>query len=252
MTAMRSALAGRVVAALLRAGWTVGVTAQSHKVIGNLLHAIDRALGDARAEVHGVQRAPEGEGVALPWLAQAADYEGVQAALAAGARLVAGTAWLFARPEITAGWTSSWWTRRGSTPWPTPSPRARRRGTCPQQLRQVVQRGHPPGLLHVLEGRPTASPDRSLFLPVAWQLHPVITAFARGGSRSTAGPRGSGASVGGAPRLRIRGAPREPGGGRPGGRAVQRDRAAGRYPRRHRGPVPRLGRDGGGLDHGGL
>jgi hypothetical protein len=47
----------------------------------------------------------------------------------------------------------------------------------PQQLRQVVQGSHPPGvavsaLEHVLAGRTTVPPDRGLFLPVTRQLHP--------------------------------------------------------------------------------
>jgi predicted RecB family nuclease len=183
----KTTLAGRVVAALLRAGRTVGITAQSHKVIGNLLQAIDRALGDARAEVRGVQRAPEGEGVALPWLKQAADYEGVQAALAAGAQLVAGTAWLFARPEMDGRLDVLVVDEAGQYALAD----AITSGTAarslilvgdPQQLRQVVQGSHPPGvavsaLEHVLAGRATMPPDRGLFLPVTRRLHPDIATF---------------------------------------------------------------------------
>lgn len=65
-------LGGVVVAALLRAGRIVGVTAPSHKVIGQWLEAVWRAWGDGPPPP-AVQRAPHGQAADLPGLALATD-----------------------------------------------------------------------------------------------------------------------------------------------------------------------------------
>jgi predicted RecB family nuclease len=183
----KTTLAGAVIAELLRAGRRVGITAQSHKVIGNLLHAIDRALGDARVTIRGVQRAPEGEGVHLSWVVQARENKTVLRALDGGAGLVAGTAWLLAREEMDSQLDVLVVDEAGqySLADAVASGTAARNLILvgdPQQLRQVVQGSHPPGvavsaLEHVLAGRATMPPDRGLFLPVTRRLHPDIAAF---------------------------------------------------------------------------
>ena len=52
----------------------------------------------------------------------------------------------------------------------------------PQQLEQPQKGSHPDGvgvsaLEHVLGGAATMPPDRGLFLPTTWRLHPAICAF---------------------------------------------------------------------------
>ena len=52
----------------------------------------------------------------------------------------------------------------------------------PQQLEQPQKGSHPDGvgisaLEHVLGGAATMPPDRGLFLPMTWRLHPAICAF---------------------------------------------------------------------------
>jgi predicted RecB family nuclease len=183
----KTTLAGVLIAELMRAGRSVGITAQSHKVIGNLLHAVDRALGRGRGGIRGVQRAPEGQGVALPWVVQARDNRAVVHALNGGARLVAGTAWLFAREEMDSRLDVLVVDEAGqySLADAVASGTAARNLILvgdPQQLRQVVQGSHPPGvavsaLEHVLAGRATMPPERGLFLPVTRRLHPDIAAF---------------------------------------------------------------------------
>lgn len=183
----KTTLAGSLVAQLLMAGRRVGVTAQSHKVIGNLLHSVDRALLAEGVTVQGVQRAPDGEGVPLPWVSQARDLGGVLTALSNGALLVAGTAWLFAREGMDSLLDVLVVDEAGQYALAD----AIASGTAarnlilvgdPQQLRQVVQGSHPPGvavsaLEHVLAGQPTMPPGRGLFLPVTHRLHPDIAAF---------------------------------------------------------------------------
>ena len=54
-------------------------------------------------EVRGIQKADDGGGIGHPSVEQAKDNDHVAVALAEGANLVAGTAWLFAREELEGG-----------------------------------------------------------------------------------------------------------------------------------------------------
>ncbi|MCL8207391.1 MAG: TM0106 family RecB-like putative nuclease [Actinomycetia bacterium] len=179
-------LGGALVAALLRAGRTVGVTAQSHKVIGQLLEAVWRAwgLGEPPPAVH---KAPEAQAARLPGLETADDYARVARAFTRGARLVAGTAWLFARPEWDQRLDVLVIDEAGQFALADAVAAATAARSLvllgdPRQLPQVVEGHHPPGaavpaLGHWLGERATMPAGHGLFLPVTRRLHPAIAAF---------------------------------------------------------------------------
>ncbi|MGH7448667.1 MAG: DEAD/DEAH box helicase [Longimicrobiales bacterium] len=115
------------------------------------------------------------------------DNKDVDAAIASGARLIAGTAWLWSREEIAgkvdvlvvdeAGQFSL-----ANAIAVAPAAESLVLVGDPQQLEQPSKGTHPPGvkisaLDHLLGGVPTVPADRGLFLERTWRLHPDICAF---------------------------------------------------------------------------
>ena len=85
---------------LIVAGKRVGITANSHAVITNLLDEVMRAAAKRKVVITAMQRI-DGAGCAHPDVTAVNDSKTVESALAAGeVQLVAGTAWLFARPGM--------------------------------------------------------------------------------------------------------------------------------------------------------
>ena len=172
----------------VRRGKRIGVTAQSHSAIGNLLAAVvDRAAAEGQP-VRILQKATE---------AQRCDVDGVRCtdkngdvdeALALGAvDVVAGTAWLFARPELDATLDLLVVDEAGQRSLAD----VLAVSACavdlvllgdPQQLAQVSKGAHPPGaevsaLQHVLAGEPTVRPERGVFLDRTHRMHPEVCGF---------------------------------------------------------------------------
>ncbi len=88
----KTTVGAKLIRALLDDGKTVGVTATSHAVVGNLLKAVGRPA---------LQKCAEEERCDSDLVARAADNDAVIDALGDGtARLVGGTAWLWAREDM--------------------------------------------------------------------------------------------------------------------------------------------------------
>src|SRR5207248_7052521 len=90
-----------VIVDAVRRGKRVGVTAQSHKAIGNMLEAVvDRARKEGE-RVRILQKASEDQRCSTAGVDYADGNKDVDSALENGAvDVVAGTAWLFAREKI--------------------------------------------------------------------------------------------------------------------------------------------------------
>jgi uncharacterized protein len=89
----KSTAGAALIRALLDAGLRVGVTAVSHQVIGNLLAKVGRP---------GLQRCDEAAWCGAAAIERAPDNARVATALATGEhRLVGGSAWLWAREDMT-------------------------------------------------------------------------------------------------------------------------------------------------------
>jgi uncharacterized protein len=181
-------LGAEVAVELVRRGFKVGVTANSHKVIGHLLDWVaKRAAAEGVAVRIGQKPYAEGEctsDAAEPYT----DYGALLAALAAGeVNVVGGTAWLWSRPEFAGSVDVLLVDEAGQLALAnTVAVSAAARNLIllgdPQQLDQPLQGAHPPGaeasaLGHVLAGQSTMPPERGLFLERTRRLHPALCRF---------------------------------------------------------------------------
>ena len=179
---------------LLARGQRVGVTANSHKVISNLLRAVCTAADERDQDaqepvvVSGIQKADAAETCPDERITRADSNTAVAAALAAGeANLAAGTAWLWAREELAgavdvlvideAGQMSL-----ANTLAASQAARSIVLLGDPRQLDQPIQWIHPPGadvsaLGHLLGESLTIEPSRGIFLDHTWRMHPAVCAF---------------------------------------------------------------------------
>jgi predicted RecB family nuclease len=177
--------AAEMIVALVRAGRRVGVTANSHKVIGNVLDAVEAAAKRAGTSVRlGQRTGPDNE----PTCDAARPLDSNPAALAALAGgevdVVGGTAWLWSRPEFAGLVDVLFVDEAGQLSLAnavavSPAGRSLVLLGDPQQLDQPLRGTHPPGaerssLGHLLDGRPTIPASAGLFLERTWRLHPDI------------------------------------------------------------------------------
>jgi uncharacterized protein len=171
----------RLITHLLRQGRKVGVTAQSHKVIHNLLDAVEEAAAEEGLEFRGIKYGGtpyESESVKPGKLAEVLDPE---------VELVAGTAWLFAREELDGELDTlvvdeaGQYSLADTIACGTSARRLVLLGD-PLQLAQVTQGVHPDGsgasaLVHVLGGHETIPPELGVFLEQTRRMHPDVCRF---------------------------------------------------------------------------
>ena len=174
---------------LVRRGRRVGITANSHKVITNLLDAALDASGELALEFKAVRKIgrnsseeSDDDRVTLE-----ADNAAVFAELAGDCQVGAGTAWLWAREEaldtvdVLFVDEAAQMSLANVLAISHAGPNLVLLGD-PQQLDQPTQGTHPDGtgvsaLAHLLAGRQTIGRDQGLFLEETWRLHPDICAF---------------------------------------------------------------------------
>jgi predicted RecB family nuclease len=176
----------RLIVHLLDQGKRVGVTATSHKAIHNLLTEIERVAAREGVDFKGLKKSTEGEesvfsGARIESSKEIADFADPEV------RLLAGTAWLFARAELDGVVDYLFVDEAGQVSLAD----ALAVGTAsrnvvllgdPVQLAQVTQGTHPPGtgasvLEHLLGDAHTIPPDRGVFLERTFRLHPDVAAF---------------------------------------------------------------------------
>lgn len=180
----------RMITSLVRAGRTVGIVALSHKVIRNLLDKVLEAAIPERTTVRCIQKVKGNERSEQPNpdINEVKTNGEIDEAVRSGAvDVVAGTAWLWARPELFEAVDVLFVDEAGQLSLVdvlAVSQGAKNLVLLgdPQQLRQPLQGSHPEGtaasaLEHILGGHKTMPPDRGLFLEQTWRLHPSICAF---------------------------------------------------------------------------
>jgi len=181
--------AARMIVAALRAGKRVGVTATSHKVIGNLLREIVEAGAEEGFAVTGMQKADEDQCCALDAISCTDRNEAVRDALGKGeTALAAGTAWLWSRPDMAGSVDMLFVDEAGQFSLANalavaPAGESLILLGDPRQLEQPQQGVHPPGsdasaLQHLLGlDAATVTAERGLFLEHTYRLHPSICLF---------------------------------------------------------------------------
>jgi uncharacterized protein len=172
---------------LVHAGKTIGVCAQSHKVIQNLLEAVVAAAKEEHVAVTLMHKQKPGEHP-HPRIAESDDNAEVRSALRGGNLKVAGgTAWMWARDEFQDAVDVLFVDEAGQMSLANvlaiaPSAKSVVLLGDPQQLEQPIQGLHPEGsavsaLEHVLAGSKTIAAEHGLFLEETWRLPPEICTF---------------------------------------------------------------------------
>jgi predicted RecB family nuclease len=164
---------------LLDAGKKVGVTANSHAVIGNVLKAVGRPA---------LQKCDEDQHCGAAGVAWSKDPKFVATELTGGVvSLVGGTAWFWAREDVADSVDVLVVDEAGqfSLANAVAVSRAARSLVLlgdPQQLAQPTQGVHPgesgvSALEYLLDGHDTIPDDRGIFLGTTYRMHPKLTAF---------------------------------------------------------------------------
>ena len=177
----------RIITALLAAGRRVGVTAQSHQVITNLLRNVCSAAGQEGLDFAGTQ-ITNYSGCDDPRINVVAGGGNAPAAAAdPEIRLIAGTAWVWAREDMRDTVDVLVVDEAGQFSLANALASAQAAKSLvllgdPRQLDQVTQGTHPEGssasaLGHLLGREKTIPPDRGLFLEATWRMHPDVCRF---------------------------------------------------------------------------
>ena len=178
----------RMVLDLVAAGRKVGVTATSHKVIGNLLLAIIEASREEGRAVRVMQKSDEHEFCGHPDVEPTTDNGQVLAALVSSSvDVIGGTAWLWSRPEMARSIDTLFVDEAGQMSLANVLAVAGAARTVvllgdPRQLSQPSKGSHPPGsdlsaLDHVLGGAATIAPQQGIFLGTTWRMHRDVCGF---------------------------------------------------------------------------
>jgi predicted RecB family nuclease len=177
-----------MICALVAAGKKVGVTANSHKVIGHLIEEALKAANQHNVAMACVQKVTDPPTAAPPnGLSYVTDNARAFDALANDAHVLGGTAWLWARPEaqgvvdVLFVDEAAQMSLANVLAVSHAAPLIVMLGD-PRQLEQPMRASHPEGtdvsaLDHILAGAQTIAPDRGLFLAETWRLHPDICQF---------------------------------------------------------------------------
>lgn len=183
----KSHTGARMICTFVQQGLKVGITANSHKVIRNLLDKVLEAADEMGVILCCVQKAKENEDD-QPRLKFAKDNQTLFDKLASGQCLVAGaTGFLWARSDaqdvldVLVVDEAAQMSLANVLAVSHAAKRLILLGD-PQQLDQPTQGTHPDGtgvssLEHVLGGKQTIESDRGLFLAETWRMNPPICDF---------------------------------------------------------------------------
>ncbi|HSK51379.1 MAG TPA: TM0106 family RecB-like putative nuclease [Clostridia bacterium] len=177
----------RMICRLIAEGKRVGITAHSHKVVGNLLRAVYKAA-DGSVAINAVQRGEEEQILDDDRVTRGKSAAHVRGELDAGrANLAGGTPWLWVSDSMVRSVDVLFVDEAGQMSLANVAAMAAAADSFvllgdPQQLNQPLRGTHPPGaersaLAHVLDGLATIPADRGLFLERTWRLHPELTRF---------------------------------------------------------------------------
>ncbi len=179
----------RMICELVSRGARVGITANSHKVIVNLLQEVLSAADERGMVVNAVRKTSSNSNDESPdpRVILTGSNAAVFAELEGGCQVAAGTAWLWAREEardsvdVLVVDEAAQMSLANVLAISHAAPNVVLLGD-PQQLDQPTQGTHPDGtgvsaLAHLLGEQQTIVAEQGLFLEETWRLHPDICAF---------------------------------------------------------------------------
>jgi uncharacterized protein len=178
----------RMICALVRAGKRVGITANSHKVVRNLLDAVLEAAAEESLSVRCVQKVDDKHHEKdLDNLQFVKKNEQALDALRTDCAVGGGTSYFWARPDARGSVDVLFIDEAAQMALANVVAVSQAAESVvllgdPRQLEQPIQGSHPDGvgvsaLDHVLGRHATIPADRGLFLDETWRLHPLICAF---------------------------------------------------------------------------
>lgn len=180
----------QLVLSLLDAGHRVGVAANSHKAICNLLHEVEKHAEARGVAFRGLQKHSGGDSKFESTLDKPLiDSSDSPAAFptAPGIELMAGTAWLWCREEMRESVDYLVIDEAGQVSLADALAMATATHNLillgdPLQLAQVSQGAHPPGsgcsvLEHLLQDMSTIPRERGVFLDHTRRMHPDVCRF---------------------------------------------------------------------------
>ena len=179
----------QLIAELIAQGARVGITANSHRVIGNLLAGTLEAADERGIGLTAVRKISNQQQVDLDDRRVLFEKNNppVFDAIRGGRHLAAGTAWLWAREEAESAVDvlvvdeAAQMSLANVLAVSQAAPNMVLLGD-PQQLEQPLQGSHPDGadvsaLAHLIGNHETIEASRGLFLEETWRLHPDICTF---------------------------------------------------------------------------
>jgi len=174
-----------VIVDLIKRGFKVGVSSNSHHAINNLLSAVELVAAKAKLSIRGAKKSTKGE----------SEHQGPQIInvykndpiFTENFQIVAGTSWLFAAEEMDQTLDYLFVDEAGQVAMGN----LLAMGTCARnivlmgdqmQLSQPTKGTHPgrsgeSALDYLLEGKATIPPERGVFLGQTFRMHPSVCAF---------------------------------------------------------------------------
>jgi uncharacterized protein len=179
-------IGARMICTLAQSGRRIGITANSHKVIRNILDEVIEAADELGMSINCIQKVSENENN-LPKLQFTMDNGAALAAIGTSCQVAGGTAWLWASHDAFQSVDFLFIDEAAQMSLANVLAVSQAAKTIvllgdPRQLEQPMQGSHPEGtevsaLNHILGVHATIPADRGLFLEETWRLHPEICAF---------------------------------------------------------------------------
>ena len=180
-------IGSRVILALLKAGKRVGVSSNSHKAIVNLLQAVEKEAIATQFSFRGAKKSDLDDPSQLIQGTYIQDVQKKEEVFKGEFDLVAGTAWLFADPEMDQQLDYLFIDEAGQVALGMLIPMATSTRNIvllgdQMQLAQPVEGVHPGEsgksvLDYLLGGKATIPPEQGIFLQNTWRMHPAICDF---------------------------------------------------------------------------
>lgn len=177
---------GRIICDLVNQGKTVGITANSHKVIRNMLDGVIEAAKELEIDVQCVQKPKERQDD-VDGISFVNNNDQLIASLGTTAQVGGATAWFWARPDVHEKVDVLFVDEAAQMSLANVLAISSAAKTLvllgdPQQLDQPVVGSHPEGtdvsaLTHLIGEQETIGENQGLFLEETWRLHPDITRF---------------------------------------------------------------------------
>jgi len=177
----------QLIVGLLRHGKRVGVTSNSHKVIHNLLRAVEERADEQGFGFSGTKKCNAQDPETMYGGRLIHDVNTNADLIAGNSQLIAGTAWLFADPALEAAVDYLFVDEAGQVSLAN----LVAMGTAARnilllgdqmQLGQPIQGVHPgrsgeSALDYLLDGQATVPEDRGVFLGTTWRMHEDVCRF---------------------------------------------------------------------------